>query len=348
MASKTYSPVEMIAKLVAFDTTSSKSNLALIDFVADYLAGHGVAARRTTDADGGKANLFATLGPDIAGGVVLSGHSDVVPVAGQPWDSDPFRVVERSGRLFGRGTADMKSFLAVALALVPDILAAGIKLPIHLAISYDEEVGCLGVPGLIADIEANLPRPAIVIVGEPTSMRIVNAHKGVSVFRTTVTGKEAHSSQPHRAANAIDAAVRLIGFLGQLADEKRRAAPPRCRFEPPYTSFNVGTIEGGSAQNIVPRHCSFTWEFRALPDDGAGILERFTDFAEQEVLPGLRATAPEAAIAHGSPGRCTSAGCRAGLRGRGAGARADRRQPQRGGVLRRRGRPVPTTPASRP
>jgi acetylornithine deacetylase len=287
----------MIERLVAFDTVSSKSNLALIDFVAQSLENHGVASRRSFDAEGGKANLFATLGPDIPGGIVLSGHSDVVPVEGQPWDSDPFQVVERDGRLYGRGTADMKSFLAVALALVPEMLAADLRVPIHLAISYDEEVGCIGVRGLIADVTANLPLPRLVMVGEPTDMKIVNAHKGVTVFRTTVTGKEAHSSQPHRAASAIEAAARLIGFLADLAEEKRRQAPADSRFEPPFTSFNVGTIAGGTAQNIVPRHCSFTWEFRELPgDDGAAILERFTRFAEDQVLPDLRARAPEAAI----------------------------------------------------
>jgi acetylornithine deacetylase len=287
----------MIDRLIAFDTVSSKSNLDLIDFVAESLESHGVASRRSFDVEGGKANLYATLGPDIAGGIVLSGHSDVVPVEGQPWDSDPFQVVARDDRLYGRGTADMKSFLAVALALVPEMLAAELRVPIHLAISYDEEVGCIGVRGLIADVIANLPLPRLVIVGEPTDMKIVNAHKGVTVFRTTVTGKEAHSSQPHRAASAIEAAARLIGFLADLAEEKRAQAPADSRFEPPFTSFNVGTIAGGTAQNIVPRHCSFTWEYRELPgDDGAAILERFTRFAEDQVLPGLRANAPEAAI----------------------------------------------------
>ena len=159
MTARVYTPVEMIAALVGFDTTSAKSNLALIDFVADYLRGHGIASRRTASDDGAKANLFATLGPEVAGGVVLSGHTDVVPVAGQAWDSDPFEMVARDGRLYGRGTSDMKSFLAVALALVPEALAAGLKVPLHLALSYDEEVGCFGVHRLIADIRENLPAP---------------------------------------------------------------------------------------------------------------------------------------------------------------------------------------------
>ena len=297
MAGTRYTPLEMIERLVAFDTTSHKSNLALIDFVADYLAGHGIASRRTGDAEGTKANLFATVGPEIAGGVVLSGHSDVVPVEGQAWDSDPFVVRQADGRLYGRGTADMKSFPAVALALVPEMLAAGLKTPLHIALSYDEEVGCLGARGLIADVKAALPLPRMVIIGEPTNMQIVNAHKGVTVFRTRVTGRAAHSSQPHLGANALHAAAALIAFVDRLQQEERAAADPANGFEPPYPSFNVGTISGGTAQNIVPPETSFTWEFRPLPgDDGQRFLDRFARFAETEVLPALRETAPEAAI----------------------------------------------------
>lgn len=296
MTTRRYSPREMIERLVAFDTTSSKSNRALIDFAEGYLKGLGAATRRT--GEGEKANLFATLGPPVAGGVVLSGHSDVVPVDGQDWHSDPFRVVEKDGRLYGRGTADMKSFLAVALAMAPDFLAAPLKVPIHLAISYDEEVGCLGVPRLIRDIAAALPAPRMVIVGEPTSMQIVNAHKGITFFRTRVTGKPAHSSQPHRGASAILAAARLIAHIGELAAEKRRAAPADSRFEPPYTTFNVGRIEGGAAFNIIPQDCVFDWEFRALPgEDTAAITASFERCAAEQVLPALREFDPAAGIA---------------------------------------------------
>lgn len=292
-----YTPVQMIERLIAFDTTSAKSNLALIDFAADYLKGHGVASRRTANAEGTKANLFATLGPEVAGGVVLSGHTDVVPVEGQPWTSDPFRIAERDGRLIGRGTADMKSFLAIALALAPEFLAAGLKRPIHLALSYDEEVGCLGVQSLIADVTANLPPPAMVIIGEPSSMQIATAHKSIYGFKTSITGKEAHSSQPHRGGSAILAAGELIHFLGRLAAERRAAAMPESPFTPPYTTINVGLIDGGAALNIIPRHCSFTWEFRTLPEeDPAAIAASFTAFAEREVLPALREFAPDAAI----------------------------------------------------
>ena len=295
MTTQRYSPREMIERLVAFDTTSAKSNLQLIDFVDAYLRDLGVPTRRT--GDGGKANLFATIGPEIAGGVVLSGHSDVVPVDGQAWSHDPFDAVERDGRLYGRGTADMKSFIAVALAMVPDFLAAPLARPLHLAISYDEEVGCLGVSKLIEDIKAALPLPRMVIIGEPTSMQIVNAHKSITALRTVITGKPAHSSQPQRGASAILAAGKLINHIGEMAAAKRGSAPAGSPFDPPYTTFNVGTVEGGAALNIIPQSCAFTWEFRALPeDDPRAILAEFERFAGEAVLPSLREFEPAAEI----------------------------------------------------
>ena len=296
MQNHTMSPREMIERLVGFDTVSERSNLDLIDFVESYLADHGIESRRTYDATHNKANLFATIGPEIAGGVVLSGHTDVVPVIGQAWDSDPFQVVEKGQRLYGRGTADMKSFLAIALALVPEAKSANLKVPIHLALSYDEEVGCFGAEGLIEDVKANLPLPRMVIVGEPTSMKLVDAHKGCASFVTTVSGKEAHSSQPHMAAHAVFAAAELIAFLSQIADEKV-AGPQNERFDPPYTTVNVGTASGGTALNIIPRHATFEWEYRIMPgDDGAEILKRFNEYAERTVLPKLRRWTPEANI----------------------------------------------------
>jgi acetylornithine deacetylase len=288
---------EMIERLVGFDTTSAKSNLALIDFAQDYLERHGVRCRRTLDAEAGKANLFASLGPEVPGGVVLSGHSDVVPVDGQPWDSDPFRVVERDGRLYGRGTADMKSFLATALALVPEFQAQPLRKPLHIAISYDEEVGCIGVGHLIADITRHLPMPEMVIIGEPTDMRIINGHKGCFLFETRVQGQAAHSSQPHRGGNAILAAGRLIAYLADTADAKRRAAPADSPFDPPYTTFNLGQIEGGKAINIVAQECRFTWEFRPLPgEDAEAIVAAFEAHAREAVLPALQEFVPEASI----------------------------------------------------
>ncbi|MEO3427310.1 acetylornithine deacetylase [Pelagibius sp. CAU 1746] len=288
---------EMIERLIGFDTTSAKSNLEFIDFAQSYLEGHGARCRRIANPEGTKANLFASLGPEAPGGVVLSGHSDVVPVDGQSWDSDPFTLVERDGRLYGRGTADMKSFIAVAMALVPEFQAQPLRHPLHLALSYDEEVGCTGVGGMIDDIVANLPRPEMVIVGEPTEMKIVNGHKGCYVFETHLEGLAAHSSQPHRGGNAIFAAGRLIAYLADLAAQKRAEAPADSPFDPPYTTFNLGLIEGGKALNIVAQDCSFGWEFRPIPsEDTAAIIEGFEAYARDEVLPALREFAPEAGI----------------------------------------------------
>ncbi len=290
------SSLELLERLVAFDTVSARSNLALMQFVADYLEGHGVEAHWSFNAERDKANLLASIGPAVEGGVVLSGHSDVVPVEGQDWSSDPFTVARRGMRLYGRGTADMKSFVAAALALVPELLDRPLARPIHLALTYDEEVGCFGVERLIPDLLAKLPRPGMVIVGEPTSMRIVNAHKGCQVFRTTIRGRPAHSSQPQHGANAILAASELIHFLDRLF-ARRRAAAGDNPFDPPVTTFNIGRIEGGQAMNIIAERCAFHWEFRQLPEeDGSAIIAAFRAHAEEVVLPRLRATAPEASI----------------------------------------------------
>src|SRR6185369_11758566 len=210
-------PREMLARLIAFDTTSARSNLALIDFVRDYLAGHGIESRLTFDESKGKANLYTSLGPGGPGGVVLSGHTDVVPVAGQPWSADPFTLRESNGKLFGRGTCDMKGFIALALALVPEMQETGLKRPIHIALSYDEELGCLGAPRMIADIKANLPLPDVAIVGEPTRLKLGNKHKGCYGFDFEVTGRDGHSSATHRGVNAIAYAARAIAYLDDLA-----------------------------------------------------------------------------------------------------------------------------------
>ena len=289
--------IAMLERLIGFDTVSSKSNLELIAFVEGYLAELGIASRRTASPDGEKANLFATIGPDDPGGIVLSGHTDVVPVDGQPWTSDPFALTRRGSRLFGRGTSDMKAFIAACLALAPQALRSDLRKPLHFAFSFDEEIGCLGVGHLIEDVTRNLPTPAAVIVGEPTDMKLVNAHKGGYGFRTTVVGKEAHSSQLHRAGHAIYAAIDLVQFVRQVAEEKRQAAPPDSPFDPPYSTLSVGTIDGGTALNIVPRRCVFDWEMRPIPgDDAEAVLDRFNRYAETVVLPHLRETAPEASI----------------------------------------------------
>jgi acetylornithine deacetylase len=297
MAAERLDARELIRRLVAFDTVSARSNLELIHFIRDYLQGFGVASRLTFDADNNKANLLAAIGPNLPGGIILSGHTDVVPVAGQPWSADPFTVVERDGKLFGRGTADMKSFIALALALAPELTASRLRVPIYLAFSYDEEVGCLGVGGLLKDLAAALPRPAAAIIGEPTSMKLINRHKGFLGYTTTVTGRDGHSSGTHRGVNAVTHAAELIGWLAQLADEIREQGPFDDNFDPPYTTVNVGSIQGGTALNIIARQCSFEWEFRPIPGfDSPAVRRRFDAHVAERMLPRMRKVAPEADI----------------------------------------------------
>ncbi|HYQ92660.1 MAG TPA: acetylornithine deacetylase, partial [Candidatus Competibacteraceae bacterium] len=286
---------ELIARLVAFDTVSRNSNLVLIDFIRDYLDGFGIRSSLIANKAGDKANLYATIGPPVAGGVVLSGHTDVVPVDGQPWRSDPFTVVERDGRLYGRGTCDMKSFCAIVLALVPDMKS--LQKPIHLAFSYDEEVGCEGAPSLIQALLENVPRPAAVIVGEPTTMQLVTAHKGITTLRTRVLGHEAHSSQTHRGVSAVMTSARLITFLDDLARHWQEVRPRDPGFEPDFTTVHVGVIRGGTAVNIISRHCEFIWDIRNIPgDEPRNLLIQFETFCRQKVEPGMHALAPEAGI----------------------------------------------------
>jgi acetylornithine deacetylase len=272
--------LSILERLVAFDTTSSLSNLALIEWTERYLEGHGVASRRIASADGAKANLLATAGPAVEGGVVLSGHTDVVPVAGQSWSSDPFRLTVRDGRAFGRGSSDMKGFLALALAAVPDLQAAPLARPVHLAFSYDEEIGCFGAPAMIETIARELARPALAIVGEPTSLEVVTAHKGIVAWRVTVTGREAHSAQTHLGVSANMAAARLMGELARVADVLKASADPASPFVPPEATLTIGRVRGGTAGNILARTCEFLFDLRAPAGDGAEArLAGFFDLA---------------------------------------------------------------------
>jgi acetylornithine deacetylase len=285
---------EILETLVRFDTTSRHSNLALIAWVEAYLDQHGVPHRRVLNHDGTKSNLLATIGPAVEGGAVLSGHTDVVPVDGQPWTSDPFAIVEREGRLYGRGTCDMKGFLALALAAVPDLIAANPRKPVHLAFSYDEEIGCLGAPSLIEVINRELPRPAFVVVGEPTDMVAVNGHKGIANFQVTVTGREAHSSQTQQGVSAIMAAVPLLALLTALAERLERDADPTSPFTPKWPTLTIGILHGGTAGNILARECRFMFDLRCPPTlDPLVLLADI--FAEVKVLDtALKARAPEA------------------------------------------------------
>lgn len=281
---------DLLADLIAFDTTSRESNLALIDYVRAYLAGLGIDSELLFNAERSKANLYARIGPAGAGGVMLSGHSDVVPVDGQAWSVPPFQLSERDGRLYGRGTADMKGFIACVLAALPRFLDAPLRLPLHIAISYDEEVGCLGVRSLVERLRASPERPAICLIGEPTEMRPVLGHKGKLAMRCEVHGAACHSAYAPQGVNAIEYAAKLIGRLGEIGE--RLAAPEHHdgRFEPPYSTVQTGLIQGGRALNIVPAECRFDFEMRALPtDDPQQVAAELRDYAERELLPRMRA-----------------------------------------------------------
>jgi acetylornithine deacetylase len=287
----------MLERLTGFDTESSKSNLGLVAFVEDYLKSLGVAYVKIPNAAGDKAALFATIGPDRDGGVILSGHTDVVPVAGQAWTSDPFKLRREAGRLYGRGACDMKGFDAICLSMIPEFQTARLSRPIHILLSYDEETTCRGPLDTIARFGADLPRPGAVLVGEPTLMQVADAHKSVAGYRTTVHGHAAHSSKPSLGASAIEAACDLVRELYRIADELAASGDPSGRFDPPASTIHVGTIHGGTARNILAKLCTFEWEFRALPNVAQNLaLQRLEDYAARVAAPKLTRHAKDAFI----------------------------------------------------
>jgi len=286
--------LDILARLIAFDTTSRNSNLGLIAWVEDFLRQRGVASRRVANSDGTKANLYAVIGPDVAGGVVLSGHTDVVPVDGQPWTSDPWVLTERDGKLYGRGTADMKSFSALALAHVDAMLAAPLKRPAILALSYDEEIGCLGAPSMIAEIAAQTNKPSAVIVGEPTSMKVVSAHKGVRSFIVDVTGREAHSSLPDHGVSAVMEALKLMQLIAEMGEETRSAT--HAHFDPPGPTMTIGKVDGGTASNILARRCSFIWDLRTPEMAQGDVIEARFREAAAKLDAEIKARAPEGGV----------------------------------------------------
>lgn len=280
--------VEMIRTLVGFPTVSRNSNLELIHYLRDYLKPYGAEMRLTYDDERGKANLFATLGTGT-GGIMLSGHTDVVPVEGQPWDSDPFALREVDGRLYGRGTADMKSFIACALAILPEIVERGLTTPLHLAFSYDEEVGCIGVGRLISDLARAGIRPASCIVGEPTLMRPVIAHKGKKSYRCTVKGYAGHSAYAPHGVNAVEYAAEAVAFLNGMARRHRDRGPYDEGFDVAHTTVHTGVMQGGTALNVIPQECRFDFEFRHLPgDDPERLLDEFTGYVRTSLEPQMR------------------------------------------------------------
>ncbi len=287
------SAIGLLGRLVAFDTVSARSNLALIEAVGDYLRSHGVQPIRVDCGD--KAGLFASIGPATPGGVVLSGHTDVVPVEGQSWSSDPFSLVERDGHLFGRGTADMKGFIAAVLAAVPLFAARALRLPIHLAFSHDEEVGCLGAPPLIEALLARVPRPAAVVVGEPTGMQVADRHRGITSFVTTISGSGGHSSIPRPGVNAIALAARFVTELEDLGRLLAGGREGQNNAIPEHVTFNVGRIEGGTAVNMIAEHCRLDWECRPEPGRSATEVVAALEARLEGALRPLR-TSPDVSI----------------------------------------------------
>ncbi len=297
MARAVIDKIEMTKRLVAFDTTSRNSNLALIDFARDYLDGYGIKSELVFDAGGQKANLYATIGRDDQSGIMLSGHTDVVPVDDQAWHTDPFKIVEQDDRLYGRGSADMKGFIATVLSLVPELTRRKLREPIHLCFSYDEEVGCVGVRTLISVLKDRPNKPRLAIIGEPTVMQVGVGHKGKHSFRCTVHGHEAHSSLTHQGVNAVEVAAELVAKLKEIARRKRDHGPFDPDFQPPYSSVHTGLIQGGTALNIVPRECTFDFEMRQLPGDDVGaVVAELKEFAAKHLLPEMHAVRPETRI----------------------------------------------------
>jgi len=292
------SSIDMLGRLVGFDTTSRNSNLALIHFIRDHLAELGVESTLVPNAEGTKANLFASVGPEVEGGVVLSGHTDVVPVDGQAWTTDPWQLAEKDdGNLYGRGTCDMKGFVAACLAHVPAFQKAHLKVPMHLAFSYDEEIGCLGARSLAERLVGSVPRPQAVIVGEPTMMSVVNAQNAGGGLVATFTGVEAHSSMTHLGVSAIHFAGDFIHWLNELQEELATRRRGDIDTVPGHTTINVGIITGGTAANILARECTLNWGYRTLPDGDAWEVQRRAEkYIAELLLPKMRSKHPDASI----------------------------------------------------
>ena len=288
---------KMLGSLISFNTVSAFSNKALINFVEAYLTKFGVDCDIAYNEDGTKADLVATIGPLVEGGIVLSGHTDVVPVEGQDWHTNPFEMVEKNNRLYGRGACDMKGFIAVVLSLIPHFQKLDLKVPIHLAFSYDEELGCLGAPSLIARICKNIPMPRAAIIGEPTSMKMVNAHKGTALYETTVKGLPSHSSQVHMGINAISYATECIRYLIEIGEKFKLEGAIDERFQPNHSTISVNTIEGGSAMNIVAEECKFSWDCRSIyGDDAVSALRKLEAYCAKTLEPEMKKIAPKANI----------------------------------------------------
>ena len=284
------STTELLSRLVSYDTTSRNSNLALIGYVREYLDAHGVRYRVSTDASGQKANIHAIIGPQEAGGVALSGHVDTVPVDGQAWSADPFTLRRADGKLFARGSADMKGFVSACLAAVPDFASKKLARPLHLFISYDEEVGCQGAQRLIEDLDASGLKPSLCVVGEPSGMQPILAHKGKLNLRVRVRGRTGHSSEPGKGVNAIQAAGEAIAYVAAEARRLATEGPFEDGFDPPHTTIHIGTVQGGTILNIIPERCEFVMEWRPIPgDDASRHVECLRAFVARTIEPAMHA-----------------------------------------------------------
>ena len=289
--------VKILERLVGFESVSGRPTHDIVGYIQEYLAGYGIESTLIYGTSKERANLFATIGPQIDGGVVLNGHTDVVPVEGQSWSTDPFTLTRQGDRLYGRGSVDMKGYLACVLASVPVFWAAGLKKPVHIAFSYDEEIGGLGMPGLIESMATNPFRPEVVIIGEPTDMQIVTGHKGGFEMRTEITGVSVHSCDPGKGVNAISAATKLIAKIEELGVQRAANPLKDSPYTPPYPTFNIGTIEGGAARNATAGWCSFNWEYRQMPgEDGAETIAEIDAYAAKELLPAMQAVDSRADI----------------------------------------------------
>ena len=289
--------MSILADLIGFDTTSRNSNLELIRYVEDYLSQHGVQSTLVHDDSGHKANLYATIGPAELGGVMLSGHTDVVPVDGQRWASDPFVLEPIDDKVFGRGSADMKGFIACVLEWVPEMVAASLATPIHIALSYDEEVGCIGVRRLLDLMEKMPVVPSMAIIGEPTNMEIVVAHKGKRGIRVNVRGASAHSAYPTEGVNAIEVVAQLIAHISEVQQDIEKNGPFDPGYRVPHTTLHVGTVRGGTALNIVPNECSFDFEIRHLPEHEIDpLIDTIQRYARDNLEPTMRLKNPDCGI----------------------------------------------------
>ncbi|SDQ75034.1 acetylornithine deacetylase [Pseudovibrio sp. Tun.PSC04-5.I4] len=288
---------DLLRELIAFPTISSNSNLDMIQHLAQHLSNAGAEVEIWHDETGSKANLFATIGPKIDGGIVLSGHSDVVPVADQDWTSDPFEMIERDEKLFGRGTCDMKGFIAATVAMAPQYAQLDLKRPIHFAFTYDEETGCFGAQALAESLRQHSLKPAVAIIGEPTSMRIIEGHKGCYEYTTHFTGLEGHGSSPDRGVNAVEYAARYVSRLLELKNELRSRTPVGSRFEPPWTTINTGTLIGGVAHNVIPGKARVDWEMRPVQrSDADYVKDNLQQFCAHALIPAMQAVCPDANI----------------------------------------------------